>query len=684
MSEIDKKTEKHDSLNVDLSNKNIIKSSKTKFIFITGGVISSLGKGVAGASLGALLKSRGLQVSMQKLDPYLNTDAGTMNPQQHGEVYVTDDGAETDMDLGHYERFLDSNLPPHSCFTSGYIYTEVIKKEREGKLYDGKTIQIVPHITDMIKHYILRQTYPWWDSGGPDVVIVEIGGTVGDIEGLPFCEAVHELILQLQRDRAISIHLTYLPYLKSSGEFKTKPTQHSVKELRAVGLRPDIIICRCQEEVPPESKEKIAKTCGVLPDCIFTSPDMGNIYMLPEHFDNQKLVDKVCELLRIENIGPVNIKALSKFTRSFEKLKKNINIAIVGKYVNQAKRSGQENDLLDEGKRNSIYLESYKSVQEALCHAGVKRDAKVEVTYLEYDELSPETMAEKLSPYDGVLVPGGFGGRGMEELITTIRHLRENEIPFFGICLGLQLAVIEYAKHILKIDGANSIEFDPDCKAKGGDVIYLMNCWYEYRSGQVVFRDERSNIGGTMRLGLKPCLLVPGTKAYDAYRITYNEANKSKEAVYRYKEVALRQSVIDYRYSFHKLDPESLAKTEEDIEKRNLMTIYERHRHRYEINPAFHKRLTEPNSPGDDYFVLSGEAPSFTTPGIELPPRIVEIMELQNHPWFVGCQFHPEFLSRPLKPHPLFLGFIDAAIKFDEKRPKDSKKTKAEPPAQTS
>jgi CTP synthase len=657
----------HDPLgelvSVDVSNRKLIDTTKTKFIFITGGVISSLGKGVAGASLGALLKGKGLKVSMQKLDPYLNTDAGTMNPQQHGEVYVTDDGAETDMDLGHYERFLNSNLPPHSCFTSGYIYTRVIEKEREGKLYEGRTIQIVPHITDMIKHFILRQTYAL--PGGPDVVIVEIGGTVGDIEGLPFCEAVHELTLELGKARALCLHLTYLPFLKSSGEFKTKPTQHSVKELRAAGLHPDIMILRCEKPVPADTVEKIGKYCGVRADSIFTSPDQPNIYTLPEHFHREKLVDRVCEILEIPD-RPIDIKPIVAFTRAIENLQKTVNIAVVGKYVNQVKKKSRGDCGESSG---DIYLESYKSVQEALCHAGVHLKHRANVKYLEYDELSDETMAARLAEFDGVLVPGGFGGRGMDELVNIIGHVRENRVPFFGICLGLQLAVIEYARRVLKIEGANSVEFDPDCWKTGSDVIYLMNRWYEYQTAEIVTRDKDTDLGGTLRLGLKPCLLAPDTRAHAIYRGTYSKAAKNKDANYHYPEVSIRDSPKVYPASIHTMiNKESVLETEEDVKKRNLMTVWERHRHRYEINPAFHEALTSPKNPRDDRFVISGEAPRFTSPGEETPPHIAEIMELKNHPWFVGCQFHPEFLSRPVRPHPLFLGFVAAAIEFKEKK----------------
>ncbi|MDR2339637.1 MAG: CTP synthase [Deltaproteobacteria bacterium] len=670
-----------------------IDSSKTKFIFVTGGVISSLGKGVAGASLGALLKAKGYSVSMQKLDPYLNTDAGTMNPLQHGEVFVTDDGAETDMDLGHYERFLDQHLPENSCFTSGYIYSAVIKKERSGRHYRGQTIQIVPHITNEIKHYILRQTY----GKAPDIVIVEIGGTVGDIEGLPFCEAVHELRQQLPPERSLSVHLTYVPYLESSGETKTKPTQHSVKELRAVGLQPDIIICRCKVEISPDSKRKIARSCGIGPDAVFTSPDVKSIYELPEILHKQRLVDTVSKLLDLRNDTEPDMAPLENFTRTLSRLgspqdeeeaqRDTINILIVGKYVSQDREKGERaaHDLTEarpgqdgQGKPSQdilerldceIYRESYKSVHEALCHAGVALNKRVEVSYIESDEIKGHNTERLLSGYDGVLIPGGFDFRGTDELIMAIGHARRTKLPFFGICFGLQLAVIEYARGVLGMEGATSEEFFPTSRDSGDNVIYLMERWFEYHTGDIETRGPSTPKGGTMRLGLKPCLLIPGSKAYDAYRNTYDEGNKRPEAAYHYPEVPLRESHLQYRslQDLAAINEENLEEVEAYVKGQNLMTVYERHRHRFEINPAFHKRLTDPSLGKGDHLVISGEAPKFRKPGAEMPPHIVEIMELKNHPWFLGCQFHPEFLSRPLRPHPLFLGFIGAAIEFHEK-----------------
>jgi CTP synthase len=655
-----------------------IENSQTRFIFVTGGVISSLGKGVAGASLGALLKSKGYTVSMQKLDPYLNTDAGTMNPLQHGEVFVTDDGAETDMDLGHYERFLDVHLPENSCFTSGYIYASVIAKERSGKHYRGQTIQIVPHITNEIKHYILRQTY----GKAPDIVIVEIGGTVGDIEGLPFCEAVHELRQQLPPERSLSVHLTYVPYLESSGETKTKPTQHSVKELRAVGLQPDIIICRCQVEISSDSKRKIARSCGIHDDAVFTSPDVKSIYELPEIFREQRLVDTVKKLLLLENTKEPDIAPLNNFVKTLYTLgsredpalyeKNLIKILIVGKYVNQNRKKLALSDQdLDQatGKLNcEIYLESYKSVHEALSHAGVKLNKMVEVTYIESDEIKSGNIDDKLRGYDGVLIPGGFDFRGTDELIMVIEHIRKHKIPFFGICFGLQLAVIEYAKNVLGISKATSEEFNPESRNDGTNIIYLMERWFEYHTGDIELRDISTPKGGTMRLGLEPCLLIPGTKAHDIYRETIDEGNRREEAAYHYPEVPLRDSHNHFKpfKDLSTINEDNLQEVERYIESNNMFTIYERHRHRFEINPAFHTRLTDPTLGKTDHLIISGEAPKFKKPDAEMPPHIVEIMELKNHPWFVGCQFHPEFLSRPLRPHPLFLGFIGAAIKHHE------------------
>jgi CTP synthase len=635
-----------------------------KFIFITGGVISSLGKGVAGASLGALLKGMGYAVSMQKLDPYLNTDAGTMNPLQHGEVYVTDDGAETDMDLGHYERLLDTHLPVNSCFTSGFIYSRVIETERQGSAgeYRGKTIQIVPHVTDMIKHVILRQTI-----SGAKVIMVEIGGTVGDIEGLPFCEAVHELRNELPPRNTLSIHLTYLPYLRISGETKTKPTQHSVKELRAVGLRPDIIICRSDEDVTEDTRYKIAKTCGVAFDSIFVSKNLDYVYMLPEHFKEQRLVEKVCELLSLE-AKPFDIGPMIRFTSNLAALKKEVRIAVVGKYVDQESPKDRQEGVK---KKPITYYESYKSVIEALSHAGVRHGRRVDICPLEADDFKFLDIAEELSSCDGILVPGGFGDRGYEQMLAVIRYAREGGKPFFGICFGLQLAIVEYARNVLGLPHASSEEFrNPLSDPPGEDFIYFMSSWYNYRTGTIDYRKRDSSIGGTMRLGLQPCFLNPGTRAYSAYRGAYDEGLRrgAENRSYVYDEVPLTESINVYRTAFSQdIDPKTLADLERDAREKGLLTVYERHRHRYEINPAFHAVLTL-GPGGADRFVISGEAPKFTVKGQNTPPHIVEVMELEKHPWFLGCQFHPEFLSRPLRPHPLFLDFVKAASDFKDRR----------------
>jgi CTP synthase len=627
-------------------------------VFITGGVLSSLGKGVAGASLGSLFKGMGYAVSMQKLDPYLNTDAGTMNPLQHGEVYVTDDGAETDMDLGHYERLLDIHLPEFSCFTSGFIYASVIEKEREGSggEYQGKTIQIVPHVTDMIKHMILRQSLY-----GARIIMVEIGGTVGDIEGLPFLEAVQELRSDLPPQSTLSIHLTYLPYLRSSGETKTKPTQHSVKELRRAGLRPDIIICRGDEEMTADTKDKIAKTCGLKADSVFDSKHLDYIYMLPEHFAEQGLAERACGLLGLE-ARPYDIAPIRRFTSGLRGLKKKVRIAVVGKYVDQESRKPGRED-----RSHATYYESYKSVVEALTHAGVRLGRRAEIVHIEADDLgTPELRERELGPCEGVLVPGGFGDRGYENMLEVIRFARERGKPFFGICFGLQLAVVEYARHVLGMGGATSEEFreDPTSIPEGGDLVYFMESWYSYKLARVVRRSRGSKLGGTMRLGLQPCFLAPGTRAFEAYGHAWDEGRKlgaQGGGVYLYDQVPLHEGPLVFTTAFSPdIDLDALKGLGDAALRDGRATVYERHRHRFEINPRFHRDLTAP-AEGRDRFVISGEAPAMTAPGEDTPPSIAEVMELESHPWFLGCQFHPEFLSRPLRPHPLFLGFVRAA-----------------------
>jgi CTP synthase len=538
---------------------------RTKFIFITGGVLSSLGKGLAAASIGALLKARGLSVTIQKLDPYINVDPGTMNPFQHGEVFVTDDGAETDLDLGHYERYLDVPMAQNNNFTSGSIYNSVITKERRGD-YLGGTVQVIPHITDEIKHAILGVA-----KNTEDVAIIEIGGTVGDIEGQPFLEAIRQLRSDLGKDNVLYIHLTLVPYIRAAGELKTKPTQHSVKELRSIGIQPDIILCRSEVDLSGEIKSKIALFCNVDKDAVFTALDVKSIYEVPLRFYNEGVDQKIAILLRL----PAKNAHLEPWENLVHRLKNpqgTVTIGIIGKYV----------DL----------RESYKSLHEALVHGGVANEVRVELTYLNSEEITPENVAAMLQGLDGVLVPGGFGFRGVEGKIEAIRHARESRLPFFGICLGMQCAVIEFARHVLSLPQANSEEFDP---VTPDPVIYLMKEWYDHRKRCVEHRDTGSNKGGTMRLGAYPCVLRKETKAFEAYRADQVE---------------------------------------------------ERHRHRYEFNKKYYDRFIEAG------MKVSGISPDET---------LVEIVEIGDHPWFLGCQFHPEFKSNPMRPHPLFREFIRAA-----------------------
>lgn len=543
----------------------------TKFIFVTGGVLSSLGKGLAAASIAALLKARGLRVSIQKLDPYINVDPGTMNPFQHGEVYVTDDGAETDLDLGHYERYLGIHLSQRNNYTSGRIYNTVITKERRGD-YLGGTVQVIPHITDEIKSSILSLA-----GDDLDVALVEIGGTVGDIEGLPFLEAIRQLRADLGKDNVLYIHLTLVPYIKTAGEVKTKPTQHSVKELRSLGIQPDIILCRSEVELDEEIKGKIALFCNVDKDAVFTAIDVSHIYELPLTLYNEGVDQKIAILLRLAAKNP-NLQEWKTLIHSLHHPKTSVTIAIVGKYV----------DL----------KEAYKSLHEALTHGGVANDAGIDFLYVNSEDITPENVAEKLAPAHGILVPGGFGIRGVEGKITAITHARENGIPFFGICLGMQCAVIEYARNVMGLTKAHSEEFDlttPD------PVIYLMKEWFDFRRQCVQRRDAGSEKGGTMRLGAYPCAIESGTRAFEAYAA-----------------------------------PE----------------VSERHRHRYEFNSAYQQRFEEAG------MTVSGFSPDKT---------LVEIVEIKDHPWFLGCQFHPEFTSKPMRPHPLFREFIRAAVAYKNK-----------------
>ena len=540
-------------------------TKRTKFIFVTGGVLSSLGKGLAAASIGALLESRGLTVTFQKLDPYINVDPGTMNPFQHGEVYVTDDGAETDLDMGHYERFTNAVMAQKNNYTSGRIYFSVITKERRGE-YLGGTVQVIPHITDEIKAAVLQL------DGSADVAIIEIGGTVGDIEGLPFIEAIRQLRTDLGREYSLFIHLTLVPYIKTAGEVKTKPTQHSVRELRADGIQPDILICRTEVPLEDSLKAKIALFCNVQKDAVITGIDVETIYELPLSLYKEGLDAKILELLNVWT-GQPNIKPWEDLVHNIKNPKNRVTIAITGKYV----------DL----------TESYKSLHEALIHGGLANGTKVDLRYISAEDLEEKDPEELLEGCDGILVPGGFGKRGAEGKIKAVSHARINNIPFFGICLGMQLAVVEFSRNVAGLKMANSTEFD---FTAADPVIYLIKEWFDYRTNQMQVRDETSDMGGTLRLGAYPCVLRENSHASRAYK---------------------------------------------------QVEISERHRHRFEFNNLYREKLEACG------LVVSGASPD---------NNLVEIIEIEDHPWFLGCQFHPEFKSKPMKPHPLFRDFISAAL----------------------
>jgi CTP synthase len=544
---------------------------KTKFIFVTGGVLSSLGKGLASAAIGALLESRGLTVTIQKLDPYINVDPGTMNPFQHGEVYVTDDGAETDLDLGHYERFTHAGLNRDNNFTSGKIYYSVITKERRGD-YLGGTVQVIPHITDEIKRSIKLV------ADSVDIVIVEIGGTVGDIESLPFLEAIRQFRADVGKENALYIHLTLVPYINTAGEVKTKPTQHSVKELRSIGIQPDILLCRTNKYLPKEIKAKIALFCNVNVDEVITAKDVECIYEVPLVFHKEGLDQKIVEKLNIWTRAP-KLDGWEDIVRRLKEPSSDVTIAIVGKYV----------DL----------TESYKSLNEALRHGGIPNDCRVNLKFVDSEKIEHNNCAEFLEDVSGILVPGGFGSRGIEGKICAARYAREKKVPYFGICLGMQIAVIEFARHAANLSNAHSQEFDRNTPYP---VIYLMTKWYDEKTGTVQRRDITSDKGGTMRLGAYPCTVKEGTLARKAYGVS---------------------------------------------------DISERHRHRYEFNNAFMDRLEEKG------MVISGTSPD---------GELVEIVEIKDHPWFLGCQFHPEFKSRPMDPHPLFREFIRASLAYSKAR----------------
>ncbi|MCC7549207.1 MAG: CTP synthase [Burkholderiales bacterium] len=536
----------------------------TKFVFVTGGVVSSLGKGIAAASLGTILESRGIKLTLLKLDPYINVDPGTMSPFQHGEVFVTEDGAETDLDLGHYERFVNIRMMKRNNFTTGQIYESVIRKERRGD-YLGGTVQVIPHITDEIKHFIRL------GAGDADVAIVEIGGTVGDIESLPFLEAIRQMSLQLGRNNTCFIHLTLVPFIASAGEIKTKPTQHSVKELREIGIQPDIVLCRADREIPEDERRKIALFTNVEERAVISAVDTDCIYKIPGLLHAQGLDDIVCRKIEIQ-APPANLTDWEELVFALEHPRTQINIALVGKYV----------DL----------TESYKSLSEALTHAGIHTGAKIDIHYIDSESIERDGV-ECLRDKDAVLVPGGFGKRGVEGKIRAIQYARENKVPYLGICLGMQLAVIEFARHCAGLPDAHSTEFDPDTPHP---VIALITEWHS--QGRMEQRDQASNLGGTMRLGAQECMLLPGSLARQVY---------------------------------------------------GQERIVERHRHRYEVNNRYIPHL------------MNG---GMRVSGMSATEDLTEMIEMPDHPWFIGCQFHPEFTSTPRRGHPLFSSFIRAAIQY--------------------
>jgi CTP synthase len=543
----------------------------TKFVFVTGGVVSSLGKGIAAASLAAILASRGVRVTNLKLDPYINVDPGTMSPFQHGEVFVTDDGAETDLDLGHYERFTDVRMGKRNNFTTGQIYESVIRKERRGD-YLGGTVQVIPHITDEIKSWILA------GAGDAEVALVEVGGTVGDIESLPFLEAIRQLGITLGRDNVCYIHLTLVPYIPTAGEMKTKPTQHSVKELREIGIQPDIVLCRADRPVPEGDRRKIALFTNVAPEAVIPAIDTDSIYKIPGMLHAEGLDVIVCRKLGI-NPPPADLAVWHRLVDALEHPQQEVDIAMVGKYV----------DL----------TESYKSLSEALIHAGIHTRSKVNIHYVDSETIEAEGV-DSLRGMDAILVPGGFGKRGVEGKIKAVRLARETGIPYLGICLGMQLAIIEYARHMAGLANANSTEFDAETPHP---VVALITEW-QNRDGSIEKRSEASDMGGTMRLGAQPCDVAPGSLAHRIYGST---------------------------------------------------TVAERHRHRYEVNNHYLPRLEAAG------LAVGAKAKS------ALAGDLVEMIELPNHAWFFGCQFHPEFTSNPRRGHPLFVSFVKAALEHKKR-----------------
>jgi CTP synthase len=540
----------------------------TKYVFVSGGVVSSLGKGIAAASLAAILESRGIKVTLLKLDPYINVDPGTMSPFQHGEVFVTEDGAETDLDLGHYERFQSSKMHKSNNFTTGQIYESVIKKERRGE-YLGRTVQVIPHITDEIKAFVTR------GAGEAQVAIVEIGGTVGDIESLPFLEAVRQMGMELGPQNTCYVHLTLVPFIKSAGEIKTKPTQHSVKELREIGIQPDALLCRSDRPIPDEEKKKIALFTNVQAPAVISVWDADSIYSIPWMLHQQMLDEIVCHKLGII-ARPADLRAWKKLLDVLENPQHQVTIAMVGKYV----------DLTD----------SYKSLNEALAHAGIGTNSKVNIRYVDAEAIESGGLGASLEGVDAVLVPGGFGKRGVEGMMKAIEHARVNRIPYLGICLGMQLAVIEYARNVCGLQGANSTEFDPDTPSP---VIALITEWQD-RDGRIERRTDKSDLGGTMRLGAQAAGLEPGTMSRKIY---------------------------------------------------GCDVINERHRHRYEVNNQYLDRLKDKG---------------LKVAGLTQAEQLCEMVELPAHPWFVACQFHPEFTSTPRAGHPLFKAFVEAALKAQQ------------------
>jgi CTP synthase len=535
----------------------------TRYIFITGGVVSSLGKGLASAALGALLQARGYKVRLRKLDPYLNVDPGTMNPYQHGEVYVTDDGAETDLDLGHYERFTGVSARQSDSVTSGRIYQQIIARERRGD-YIGATVQVIPHVTDAIKAFVTAET------DGNDFILCEIGGTVGDIEGLPFLEAIRQLGNELGPERAIFIHLTLIPFIPSAGELKTKPTQHSVKELRSIGIQPDVLMCRCDRPIPENERRKIALFCNVREGAVIPALDVDTIYEVPLRYHEAGLDTEVLRAFRVTDAPPPDLRGWEDIVRRVKQPEGEVKIAVVGKYMG--------------------LKDAYKSLDEALVHGGIANNVRVDVEWIESETFEREGTIHQLEGVNGILVPGGFGNRGIEGKIAAAQLARERRIPYFGICLGMQMAVIEVARHLAGMPGAGSTEFGP-CE---DTVVGLMTEWA--RDGRVEQRSADSDLGGTMRLGAYDCDIAADSRL----RAIFGAAR-----------------------------------------------ISERHRHRYEINLAYENRLA------DAGLAFSGKSPD---------GRLPEMLELADHPWFVGVQFHPELKSRPFAPHPLFASFIGAAV----------------------